>query len=63
MMILAQAMNHSQTLTGIDIATELQSKTFQGLLGKVTFGRFEDVVRPVYELTVKEGRFKIIGEI
>ncbi len=63
MMILAQAMNQAQKLTGVDIAKALQSKTFDGLLGKVTFDRFGDVVRPVYELTVKEGRFKIIGEI
>ncbi len=63
MMILAQAMEHAGHLTGPAIAKELLSGKYRGLMGDVAFDQYGDVIRPVYEVTINNGRFVLKSEI
>ncbi len=62
-MILAEAMKKARELTGPAIARVLLSETYQGFMGKVAFDEYGDVIRPVYEVTIRNGRFVLRREI
>lgn len=63
MMILAQAMRRAKYLKGPDIAAALLAGKYNELMGSVTFDRYGDVIRPVYEVTISSGRFALKGDI
>lgn len=62
-MILADALKRCRTITPFDLKEKLLAKEYETLIGRVAFDRFGDVVRPVYEVVVNEGRFVSRGEL
>ncbi|MCB2182186.1 MAG: ABC transporter substrate-binding protein [Desulfobulbaceae bacterium] len=63
MMILRDALSRCENITAMELKKALLSKKYDTLMGNVEFDEFGDVVRPVYEVIVKEGRFQSLGEI
>ena len=63
MMILARAMRSAENLQGKGILKALISRKYQGLMGTVAFDEFGDVIRPVYQVQVRGGRFVLDREI
>ena len=61
--ILAQGLGHCQHINAHELKTELLKGKYDSILGPVAFDWFGDVLRPVYEVVVKDGRFKNAGEI
>ncbi|MEW6429415.1 MAG: ABC transporter substrate-binding protein [Thermodesulfobacteriota bacterium] len=55
--ILADALRRSGGAGGEQLKTALLAGRYDNLLGPVAFNRFGDVVRPVYEVVVEQGRF------
>jgi branched-chain amino acid transport system substrate-binding protein len=63
MMILANAMKRADDMNGPSIARALREKTYSGIMGNVSFDRYGDVIRPVYEVTISNDRFRMRGDI
>ncbi len=63
MMILADALKRADSLNGPAIARALRARTYNGIMGNVAFDRYGDVVRPVYEVTILDNRFRLRGDI
>lgn len=61
--ILADALKRCRTIDGQSLKTTLLQGEYQSILGPVKFDRYGDVVRPVYEVVVRDGRFTNSGEI
>ncbi len=62
-MILADALKRVPTINSMELKKALLAGEYETLMGKVVFDRFGDVVRPVYEVIVREGRFRNNGEL
>lgn len=62
-MILADALKRSDTHTGKELKKALLAGEYNTLMGHVTFDQFGDVIRPVYEIIVKEKKFYNNGEL
>lgn len=61
--ILAEALKKCPTPTAAELKAALLSMEFVTLMGPVRFDRYGDVIRPVYEVQIQEGRFRNRGEI
>ena len=62
-MILADALKRCPILSGEELKKALPAKEYDTLMGRVQFDKYGDVVRPVYEVVVREKRFRNNGEI
>lgn len=62
-MILADAMERSANLTAAELKKALLAKEYRTLLGRVRFDKYGDVLRPIYEIVVKDNQFHNNGEI
>jgi len=62
-MILADALKRCERLDANSLKKALLAGEYDTIMGKVKFDRFGDVVRPVYEVRVRGGRFYNNGEI
>lgn len=62
-MILADALKRCRDFTAFELKEKLLAKEYETLIGRVAFDRFGDVIRPVYEVVVSDGRFLSRGEI
>lgn len=62
-MILADALKRCKQIDVSALKNALLGGEYETLMGKVKFDRFGDVIRPVYEVTVKSGRFYNNGKI
>ncbi len=62
-MILADALQRSNTYSGSELKAALLAGEYNTLMGEVAFDQFGDVVRPVYEVIVKEKKFYNNGEL
>ncbi len=63
MMVLAQAMEMASDFTGPEIAKALLKEHYRGLMGEVAFDQYGDVIRPVFEVTIHNGKFVLKGKI
>ncbi len=63
MMILAHALDKAKDMSGPGIASALISERYEGLMGMLSFDKYGDVIRPVYEVTIKKGRFVLERKI
>ena len=61
--ILADALKRCKKIDVQSLKTSLLEGQYQSILGPVKFDRYGDVVRPVYEVVVRDGRFVNKGEI
>lgn len=61
--ILAEGLRKAEKVDGHSLKKILLSHEFETILGKLSFDQYGDVVRPVYEVVVKDGQFKNGGEI
>jgi branched-chain amino acid transport system substrate-binding protein len=61
-MILANALKRSE-YDAFSLKKALLAEEYETLMGTLKFDRFGDVVRPVYEVVVRNGRFANKGEI
>jgi len=62
-MILANALKRCETITSGELKKALLAKEYDTLMGHVRFDPYGDVVRPVYEVIVREKQFYNNGEI
>lgn len=63
MMILADALKRTEALNGPAIVRALRARTYNGIMGEVAFDRYGDVIRPVYEVTISDNKFRLRGDI
>ena len=63
LMIVADALKRTEALNGPAIVRALKAKTYNGIMGNVSFDSYGDVVRPVYEVTISNNKFRLRGEI
>ena len=61
--IIADALKRSKTINAQLLKVALLQGEYESILGPVKFDSYGDVVRPVYEVIVKDGRFTNGGEI
>jgi len=61
--ILADGLRRCGTISPSDIKAALLAGKYGSILGPLQFDRFGDVIRPVYEISVTQGRFVNLGEI
>lgn len=61
--LVAEAINKAYSLDVGDIKKALLENTFYTLSGPIKFDQYGDVVRPIYEVTVKDGTFQKVGVI
>ncbi|MDA3971982.1 MAG: ABC transporter substrate-binding protein [Desulfobulbaceae bacterium] len=61
--ILADGLTRSTAMGGEPLKTAILAVEYDSILGRVGFDRFGDVVRPVYEVQVRDGELKTVGEI
>ena len=61
--ILADALRRCKTINGQSLKVALLQGEYESVLGPVKFDRFGDVIRPVYEVVVRAGKFTNGGEI
>ena len=62
--ILANALRKcSANPTSLELKTTLLNNRFDIIMGPVSFDRFGDVIRPVLEVRVKDGKFVMQGRI
>ena len=61
--ILADALRRCKTIDGQSLKAALLQKEYESILGPVKFDRFGDVIRPVFEIVVRDGKFANGGEI
>ena len=62
-MILADALSRCEEITALDLKKALLAREYETLMGHVAFDANGDVVRPVYEVKVSDGRFCNGGEL
>ncbi len=62
-MILSDALRRCEACTGDELKKQLLAKKYETLMGEVEFDRYGDVIRPVYEVVVSQGKFQTRGEI
>lgn len=62
-MILSDALRRCEIFTADELKKQLLAKKYETLMGEVEFDRYGDVVRPVYEVVVHQGKFQARGEI
>jgi len=62
-MILASALKRSKSISSEDLKNALLAGKYDTLMGHVQFDQYGDVVRPVYEVVVREKQFRNNGEI
>ncbi|MFH2122713.1 MAG: ABC transporter substrate-binding protein [Pseudomonadota bacterium] len=61
--IIADALKRSKTMNAQSLKVALLQGEYESILGPLTFDSYGDVVRPVYEVMVRDGRFINGGEI
>jgi len=61
--ILAHSLRSCQNINARELKNVLLDGRYNSILGSLTFDRFGDVIRPVYELVVRDGRLQNVGEI
>lgn len=61
--LLSQGLSRCSKINAHELKAELLKGKFMSILGPVSFDRFGDVRRPVYEVVVKDGQFRNAGEI
>ncbi|MBA3005845.1 MAG: ABC transporter substrate-binding protein [Proteobacteria bacterium] len=61
--IIADALKRSKTIDSQSLKIALLQGEYESILGPVKFDNYGDVVRPVYEVIVRDGRFVNGGEI
>lgn len=61
--ILADALKRCTSIDGQSLKTALLQGEYQTILGPIKFDGYGDVVRPVYEIVVRNGKFANGGEI
>ncbi|MBU0680027.1 MAG: ABC transporter substrate-binding protein [Proteobacteria bacterium] len=61
--ILAAGLQKAEKINAQALKTALLEGEFESILGRLRFDQYGDVVRPVYEVVVKEGEFTNGGEI
>jgi len=62
-MILADALKRSPGINSIELKKALLAGEYDTLMGHVRFDSYGDVIRPVYEVVVREKQFRNNGEI
>ena len=62
-MILADALRRCQKINSFELKKSLLSAEYDTLMGQVSFDRYGDVLRPIYEVVVMDGGFHHSGEI
>lgn len=61
--ILAEGLRQAEKVDAYALKKALLSTEFESIMGRLRFDRYGDVVRPVYEVRVRAGRFVNGGEI
>lgn len=61
--ILAQALRDSPELTVGHLKAQLIAGSFDTLMGSVRFDRYGDVIRPIFEVQVRDGRLMRVGRL
>lgn len=62
-MIITDALKRCEKITSAELKKQLLAKKYTTLMGEVEFDQYGDVIRPVYEVTVKDGTFQTKGEL
>ena len=62
-MILADALRRCPSINPAELKKALLAGEYETLMGQVKFNQYGDVIRPVYEIIVRDGRFQNNGEI
>ncbi len=63
MYILAKSLRQVEKINAVSLKKAILEGEFESILGTVRFDQYGDVVRPVYEVVVKDGKFVNGGEI
>lgn len=63
MIILADALARCEDINSHEQKQALLTGEYETILGEVSFDRYGDVVRPIYEMVVRDGKFHNNGEI
>ncbi len=61
--ILADALKRCKTIDAGALKKALLQGKYESILGPLRFDEYGDVIRPVYEVVVREGKFANAGEI
>ena len=61
--VLADALKRCKVIDGQSLKAALLQGEYESILGPLKFDRYGDVIRPVYEVVVRNGRFVNGGEI
>ncbi|MEA2108398.1 MAG: ABC transporter substrate-binding protein [Pseudomonadota bacterium] len=61
--ILADALRRCPSINPAELKKSLLAGKYETLMGQVKFDQYGDVIRPVYEIIVRDGRFQNNGEI
>ena len=61
--VLADALKRCKVIDGQSLKASLLQGEYESILGPLKFDRYGDVIRPVYEVVVRNGRFVNGGEI
>jgi branched-chain amino acid transport system substrate-binding protein len=61
--ILADALKRCKNIDGQSLKTALLQGEYQSILGPIKFDSYGDVIRPVFEIVVRDARFTNGGEI
>ncbi len=61
--ILADALKRCKTIDAQSLKAAMLQGEYQTLLGPLKFDTYGDVIRPVYEIMVRDGKFANGGEI
>ncbi len=62
-MIIADALKRCRVINGPELKEKILAGSYPTLLGQVSLDRFGDVVRPIYEVGIKDNTFRNNGEI
>ena len=62
-MIITDALKRCKEITTAELKKQLLAKKYTTLMGEVKFDQYGDVIRPVYEVTVRDGKFQTKGKI
>ncbi|MFZ5760003.1 MAG: ABC transporter substrate-binding protein [Thermodesulfobacteriota bacterium] len=61
--VLVDALRRCETISAAELKKQLAARPYQTVMGKLEFDRSGDVIRPIYEVVVENGRFRTRGEI
>ncbi len=61
MHVLAQALQSCQTFDAKEIKEKLINGQYKTVMGTLRFDKNGDVVRPIYEIQIKNGQYKTVG--